>query len=182
MACREKHTTSADGLSDEQTACAQRLGEAGRIESILKMYEYSSSVYTHLDWHTIRQQWRDLTLTDSRFVHYHTTLVSISISKQSQVSENQKAVEQQCREEKIKYVTVITKHHILGLWWHNKQAHWGKDSKKDIITALQLLYFTVWVRRNKLTGLNQCDRVNDCFFSSKLRLRSSWASGAPGDS
>lgn len=23
-ACREKHTTSADGLSDEQTACGQR--------------------------------------------------------------------------------------------------------------------------------------------------------------
>lgn len=71
---------------------------------------------------------------------------------------------------KIKYVTVITKHHILSFWQHNKQAHWAKESvdtvtiaKRDIITALQLLYSTVWVRRNKLTELNQCDRVNDCF-------------------
>lgn len=95
-------------------------------------------VYAHLDWHTIRQQWRDLMLTDSRFVHYHTTLVSISISKQSQVSENQKAVEQQCREEKIKYVTVITKHHILGFWWHNKQAHWGKEWVDTATTAKRI--------------------------------------------
>lgn len=86
------------------------------------------------------------------------------------MSENQKAVEHPCREEKIKYVTVITKHHILSFWRHNKQAHWAKQSldtasiaKKDIITALHSLYSTGWLWRNKLTELNQCDRVNDCF-------------------
>lgn len=31
---------------------------------------------------------------------------------------------------------------------------------KDFI---QSLYSTVWVSRNKLRELNQCDRVNDCF-------------------
>lgn len=86
------------------------------------------------------------------------------------MSENQKAVEQPCREEKIKYVTEIRKHYTLGFWRHNKQAHWANKSvktattaKRDIITALQQLYFTVWVTRSKLTALNQCDRVNDCF-------------------
>lgn len=80
------------------------------------------------------------------------------------MSENQKAVEHPCRGEKIKYVTAITKHHILSFWRHNKQAHWANPhlerKNKDIITAL---YSTGWLWRNRLTELNQCDRVNDRF-------------------
>lgn len=46
---------------------------------------------------------------------------------------------------------------------HTEPKHADNNGKKDIITVLQSLYSPVWVRRNKLTELNQCDRVNDCF-------------------
>lgn len=63
-----------------------------------------------------------------------------------------------------------TKHFILGFWQQNKQAHRAKESvdtatieQKEYHHFLQSLYSTVWVKRNRLTELNQCDRVNDCF-------------------
>lgn len=85
---------------------------------------------------------------------------------------NQKAVEQPCRNKKSKYVTIITKSHIWGFWQDNKQANCKTDKDRncnngkkrvDILSDLQSLYSTVWLSRNKLRELNQCDRANDCF-------------------
>lgn len=124
-----------------------RDGEVERLQSFLKNLKVATEskggranmrslfvcvcafthTHTHPGWHSIRQRRRDLTLTDSRSVHYHTTLVSISISRQSWVSENQKAAEQPRTEGKIKYVTIKTKHHILGFRRHNKQARRAKE-------------------------------------------------------
>lgn len=115
--------------------CQSQRGEAQMCLSVCMF------VCTHPDWQTIQHEWRDLTLTDSGFVHYHTTLLSISFSQQSQVSENQKAVEQPCRQEKIKYVTVIAKHHILGFWRHNKQAHWTKQGLDTATTVKKRGYY-----------------------------------------
>lgn len=85
---------------------------------------------------------------------------------------------------KANCVTIITKSHIWGFWQDNKQANWKREEernchnggkKEDIVSDLQSLYSTVWLSRNKLRELNQCDRVNDCF----CLLNAVWGAAGP---
>lgn len=83
---------------------------------------------SNVDWQHIRSL-----LHNIGFYPYFLTIPGVRKSK---------AVEQPCREEKTKYVTIITKHYILGFWQQNKQAHWAKESVDNRVKRISSQSFS----------------------------------------